>query len=407
MKQQKLDAQLAQWERQGLITPQQKLGILSYEDSRRTVPWVLYSFIMLGVTVIAVGVVSLIAANWSEIPAWLKLAVDFALLSGLAACLCRYGDGSKPLIFDALAALFIFFCLASIGLIAQIYHTGGQLYQAMLLWCAITLPVTLFAFRKVIPHLWTAAFIAAVTAYCFHEARMGGSSGMYRLALFWSLPLWVFLAALVSRKLRPLAVLAGPFFLWSGLTLINATLYFDFAHSSGMILEYGLHPARLLHDGGSASVLYRTIDLMALAVIWAMVMMKSLDKKTRIVLGLLAALFCVMMNIYDFIQYEQLRSISGSYGQYPLMLKLLGPAMAIAVLLLLSFLFAGLGRQRLFNVCVNLIGLRFLIIYFQVFGSLATTGIGLIISGLIIIGAVAGWYKCRKHVQAWLGGLLK
>ena len=89
-----------------------------------------------------------------------------------------------------------------------------------------------------------------------------------------------------------------------------------------------------------------------------------------------------------------------------MLLKLMGPAVCIGMLLLLSFLFAGLNHQRLFNLCVNLIGLRFLIIYFQVFGSLATTGIGLIVSGLIIIGAVVGWYKSRKKVQAWLGGLL-
>jgi len=54
--------------------------------------------------------------------------------------------------------------------------------------------------------------------------------------------------------------------------------------------------------------------------------------------------------------------------------------------------------MRLFNLCINLIGLRFLIIYFQVFGSLATTGIGLIISGLIIIGAVVGWMAFKKYI---------
>ena len=95
MKTQKLAAQLAEWEKQGLITAEQSGGIIAYENSRHTVPWVIYSFIMLGVTVVAVGVISLVAANWSTIPAWLKLTADFAILTGPAAFLCRFGDGAN------------------------------------------------------------------------------------------------------------------------------------------------------------------------------------------------------------------------------------------------------------------------------------------------------------------------
>jgi uncharacterized membrane protein len=415
MKAQKLAAQLAEWEKQGLITAAQSGGIIDYENSRRTVPWVIYSFIMLGVTVVAVGVISLVAANWSTIPAWVKLTADFAILIALAACLCRFGDGAKPAVFDAIAAFFILFCLASIGLIAQIYHTGGQLYQALLLWCAITLPVTLFAFKRFIPYLWAAAFLIAVISYCVHENRLGGPDAVYRLAIFWSLPLAVLLVGVICRSIRPFGLLAGPFFFWAVITCLGATVYFDVAHSSGMILQNSTHPARLFYYDGygagqveaSTNVLYLTVDFLTAAAIAAIFFMKSLVKKARIVLCLLAALFCIMMNIYGIIDYP---AYSKNYGfsaaDYPLLLKLMGPAVCISMLLLFSFLFATLHHQRLFNLCVNLIGLRFLIIYFQVFGSLATTGIGLIVSGLIIIGAVVGWYKSRKQLQAWLGGLL-
>jgi uncharacterized membrane protein len=370
---------------------------------------------MLGVTIVAVGVISLVAANWSAIPAGVKLAADFALLCCLALCLCRFGDGSRPAVFDAIAAFFILFCLASIGLIAQIYHTGGYLYQALLLWCAITLPLSLFAHKKFIPHLWAAALIGATAAYCFHEARHD-EAGIYRLALLWSMPLWAFLAGLFSRRVRPLAVLAEPLFFWACLTCLAATAYFDIAHSSGLILQGDAHPARLFHyqyyaygdAAPPATVLYGAISLLGLAAAAALGFTGSIDKKTRILLCLVAVLFCIMMNSYGLIDYGQFKKQYGAYGShYPLLLKLVGPAVHIAMLLLLSFLFAGLGRQRLFNLLVNLIGLRFLIIYFQVFGSLATTGLGLIISGLVIIGAVVGWYRCRRQVQAWLGGLLR
>jgi hypothetical protein len=252
-------------------------------------------------------------------------------------------------------------------------------------------------------------------AFCFQETRFGGTEGIYRLALFWSLPLTVFLAGALCRSVRPLGMLAGPFFFWAGMTCLGATVYFDIAHSSGLIFEHSAHPARLFHYYGygagqeeaSANVLYRTIDLFTAAAIAAIIFMRGLDKKVRIFLCLLAALFCIMMNIYGIIDYQAYHRHYSSYAaDYPLLLKLIGPGVCIATLLLLSFLFAVLSYQRLFNLCVNLIGLRFLIIYFQVFGSLATTGIGLIVSGLIIIGAVVVWYKSRKKVQAWLGGLL-
>ena len=414
MKTQKLTAHLADWERKGLITPEQSGSILAYESARQTAPWVLYSFVMLGVTIVAVGVISLVAANWTDIPAWLKLTADFAILGGLAACLYRFSDGSKPAVFDAIAAFFIFFCLASIGLIAQIYHTGGQPYQALLLWCAVTLPVTLFAFKKFIPNIWTAAFLTAVIFYCFNDTHFSEPGGIYRLAIFWSLPLSVFLAGALCRSAGPVSKLAGPFFFWTGMTCLGATLYFDIVHSTGFILENSAQPARLFYGYGTEQAdaavpaLYRIIDLLSVAAIAAIIFMKGLDKKTRIFLCLLAALFCIMMNIYGIIDYSAYhgRYSSPYASNYPLLLKLMGPAFCIAMLLLASFLFSGLNHLRLFNTCLNLIGLRFLIIYFQVFGSLATTGIGLIVSGLIIIGAVIAWYKSHKKLEAWFGGLL-
>jgi hypothetical protein len=53
------------------------------------------------------------------------------------------------------------------------------------------------------------------------------------------------------------------------------------------------------------------------------------------------------------------------------------------------------------------IGARFLIVYFQVFGSLATTGFGLIISGLIIICAAVLWFKKKEKFENWIGDLIK
>jgi hypothetical protein len=53
------------------------------------------------------------------------------------------------------------------------------------------------------------------------------------------------------------------------------------------------------------------------------------------------------------------------------------------------------------------VGLRFLIIYFQVLGDLATTALGLIVTGVAIVRISFLWFKKRSTIERWLGGLLK
>ena len=59
---------------------------------------------------------------------------------------------------------------------------------------------------------------------------------------------------------------------------------------------------------------------------------------------------------------------------------------------------AGMDRRRLFDIAALVIGIRFIVVYFQVFGSLAATGFGLIVSGAVILGIAYCWYKFRSQV---------
>jgi len=49
----------------------------------------------MGVTVAALGVISLVAAKWNTIPARLKLSAVFTIFGVPAACLYRFSDGSN------------------------------------------------------------------------------------------------------------------------------------------------------------------------------------------------------------------------------------------------------------------------------------------------------------------------
>ena len=126
MKAQKLAVQLAEWETQGLITPEYQAALFDIKTAGDW-PWVMYSFIMLGVTVVAVDVISFVAANWSMSLQGLNYR-RLCPAGRFCACLCRFGDGANLLCLTPLR-FFILFCFASTASTAHFYHSGGQPYR--------------------------------------------------------------------------------------------------------------------------------------------------------------------------------------------------------------------------------------------------------------------------------------
>ena len=72
----------------------------------------------------------------------------------------------------------------------------------------------------------------------------------------------------------------------------------------------------------------------------------------------------------------------------------LGAVLQVVWLGLCAWAAIGTGYVRAFNLLTGLIGLRLLAIYFEVFGSLLDTGLGLIIGGVLTL--LVGWLWRRK-----------
>jgi hypothetical protein len=78
------------------------------------------------------------------------------------------------------------------------------------------------------------------------------------------------------------------------------------------------------------------------------------------------------------------------------------------LIFILDFSFAAmaaalLGAKGLFDLLTFVLATRFVVAYFEVFGTLTLTGVGLIISGLVILGAVLLWSKFRRQIGRSLG----
>lgn len=83
------------------------------------------------------------------------------------------------------------------------------------------------------------------------------------------------------------------------------------------------------------------------------------------------------------------------------------PLTTLLVMFLFALFLASLGQKGLFRLFLQLIGLRFLFLYHQAFWGLTGTGVGLMISGVLIIGSVIFWRKKPPSIEKWIEGLVK
>ena len=86
--------------------------------------------------------------------------------------------------------------------------------------------------------------------------------------------------------------------------------------------------------------------------------------------------------------------------------ELLYAANTLILLGSLSVFFASLRQRSVFQFFTTLIGLRFVILYFQALGGLAATGVGLIISGIVILAAALLWNRHRQALTNWMEELV-
>jgi len=82
--------------------------------------------------------------------------------------------------------------------------------------------------------------------------------------------------------------------------------------------------------------------------------------------------------------------------------ELIGALSNLLYLSILAWAALKIGSITLFNMMTALISLRILIIYFEVFGSMLETGLGLIIMGVLTLSLAWLWLKKSSKLAAKL-----
>lgn len=374
MRRSKLDV----WVTAGLISGEQAAAIRAYEERRPTRPWALYGVAGIGITAIITGIISLVAANWDAIPAAMKLASYLALQAGVGVAFVRRA-AVPGLLREVLLSMFALLFLAGIGLVAQIYNLRSDGWQGLLFWLALSLPVTLLSQGRLMNHVWLAGL--ATTVGVWVNASFGQEEDLRVLCAitFAYLVLGVGLFQTQRPWLPPLLRRAA--MQW-GLAAVVALFPFVAAFAwagEGLSLDAPLRIATLPWLGAIVAV--------------GATLLGAPKYEPRLGRSLVFMIIC-----------------SAAYVTLPYSLKLHDHDLLGAIGFMLVWAAAGAaavfaGRKRLFDVVAFVIAARFVVVYFEVFGSLAATGIGLIVSGGVILGTVYVWHRFRGHIARWVGGL--
>ena len=374
-----LNKKINDWVSHQLITKNQAKKIINYETNKSGRSWVLYGFSILGFTTIAIGVISLIAANWQLIPGDLKLLIDFLLLILVAFWVYSSWKQERFLMFEVSLAFFMLLCLASIGLISQVYHTGGQLYEALLLWSAITLGLALVSQKTFPPLIWSVGFFLSLSTAIFSSPTLQPVFQDAIPPIFMTLLLLAISLAMIStqfnlepqtKALNIWVIIMGIF----GLVMIE-------------IYQFNAKTYTYSEDMPAFFIGYLLAILSILFIL-----MDFEYKKIQKNILLLTLMFYLIPFHFSFFDIES--QIAYAFS-------------SIITLTTFAIFTASLQKRRLFQFFLILIGLRFFVLYCQEFGGLMTTGFILITSGIIIITMVIGWNKYHHRLTLWTERLVR
>ena len=193
------ERKLKAWVEAGIIDSDAAARIRVWEDSHSR-PLALWAVIGIGALAIGLGIVLVVAANWDDIPAMVRLGIHLALLAALLGALAWFGDrlaerqpwGQEALLF-VIGALGLTF-LPHLG---QAYQTTSPLWQPLLTWLMLLGPLLLLRGQS-----WLTA--AAVMAGAVAAALSYAAGSRDELTGDWSIP-----TAIESAFVTSLPVLAA------------------------------------------------------------------------------------------------------------------------------------------------------------------------------------------------------
>lgn len=164
---------LTEWEQAGLITADQSRAIRTYEANQPNAAQFLWrhGLLGIGILIIAIGLVAIVASNWSAIPHSVKFVTHLIVNIGLAGYLFYMWtkDEHRTARFESGLLILSALSLTFMALIGQIFQTQAPFADSMLLWWVMISPMLLLLGRsKASFLLWT---MLTITTLCLNSPK--------------------------------------------------------------------------------------------------------------------------------------------------------------------------------------------------------------------------------------------
>lgn len=362
-----IERKLAAWQNAGLIDAETTAAIRAYEADHAR-PLALWAVVGIGALAIGLGLVSVVAANWDAIAGTIRLAFHMALLAALAVALWWRGHAlllRRPWAHEALLFVFAVLGLTFFGHLGQVYQTSSPLWQPLALWLALFAPAILLRGSS-----WlAAALLAGVLAYACWDFAGPGRRDEH--------------APFVIAAATALPVLLAPLGAWMR------------GRSRRSAFWRRLEQLGFSYALGCASLILAVSGLDAFGGSDAFLRLAVQTVQAAIGLGAGALVLAAR------------RGVSGSAAGGVIMASALalvaahlvdGSALGAALLFMalwigVAFAAFRAGWRRIFQLAVAVVAVRLVILSFELASDLLTSGAGLIVAGILILGVA--WAAVR------------
>lgn len=391
----RLEQKLKRWVGAGLIASEQSEAILNFEENRKS-PYLYYSFLILGVVIIGIGVIAIITANWEEIHDLVKLGFGLTVLVLVAGL--GFWKRENLNLLTVFIVLYSILMLGMIGLISQVYNLEGEYYQAAMLWCILSCLFLIATDSKTFLHLWILGFQIFMVGWIQEDdpEHLGQNQSYWTQYLYYSLigftGLWLASEKFVleSRK--------NTLFFWTVIFWIVGTWSMGFFQNLSSFYNGSGTENGIGYQFPWLNIICRLLIL--IPVFYLLITNSEIDSNQKRSLAIGLVVFFLLCFPHPFRYVYSAEAIGAYIWNYSIQLL---PSF-LFLLFWLAIASAFRNHKKIFDLSLAIIGIRFLFFYFDLFGSLTYTGFGLIISGLLIILLTIGYLKYRSKVRILLGG---
>ncbi len=376
----KLAKKLDIWREQGLLNAQQQQDILDFEKNNKKTVFT-SSLLALAFFCIGLGTISLISANWNIIPNFFKLSMDILFLIINSVAVVYFYNQEKNNWFEGLLILYATLILASIGLIAQIYQVQSQGLSAFLLWSFLVFPLVIISRKIILPLIWLPIFTTSVIDVLaefdiiYNILLMLEETFPYAISIS-GIILFSYIYRFTSYYFRTrLAPQIKAMKFWLSFDIVSLVIIMDLG--LGVLGEYG---------GISHTEDYRSVIVISILILVTMAFGYYSNKYNYSRL-----LTCVLAILLGF------SIIFMALPENELVYKLWGFALTMSILITVAIYALIKNKEKLLNIATACMAVRLFIVYIQMFGSLLSTGIGLISSGILFLSLIYAWKKLHLN----------